>query len=198
MRFESSKHIFAYWRRLRAGATAPERNAIDPVALGRHLADVFLLERDAEGAFRFRLAGSSLCVVFGQELRGREFLSVLTQAAADDGGEILLTATEDQFPVVAGVSVLMADRRSFDAELLVLPLLQNGRAGVMLFGSLAYKRQDRFALGTGAGLEILSFRVIGERDTRHLHPPTAGVVIDGHKGERRGHLVVFNGGSPGF
>lgn len=194
MRYESSKHIFAYWRRLRAGKPAPERSAIDPVALGRFLPDVFLLDQDDSGEFRFRLAGTSLCMLFGQELRGQPFLSVLSQPAVADAREILATATEDLLPVIVGVSALLANRRSVEAELLVLPMLHNGQSGTRLFGSLSYPAQDRFALGACAGLDILSFRVIGERDTQHLQPPVTPTYIEGNRGERRGHLLVFEGG----
>lgn len=67
--------LFSYWDGLRGTAPAPQRRDIKPAALRDILPNVFLLERDAEGRFVYRLAGTDLCQMTRRELRGQRPLS---------------------------------------------------------------------------------------------------------------------------
>ena len=59
----------AYWEGLRQADSLPARERIDPRGLITALSHVFLIERQAAGLVRFRLAGRALCDLVGSELR---------------------------------------------------------------------------------------------------------------------------------
>lgn len=59
----------AYWEGLRHADSLPAREQIDPRGLITALSHVFLIERQAAGLVRFRLAGQALCDLVGSELR---------------------------------------------------------------------------------------------------------------------------------
>lgn len=59
----------AYWEGLRQADSLPARDRIDPRGLITALSHVFLIERQAAGLVRFRLAGRALCDLVGSELR---------------------------------------------------------------------------------------------------------------------------------
>jgi hypothetical protein len=74
MKHNTSKAVFAYWDGVRGDRLAPRRFEIDPGRIAGHLPFTFILERlDAE-TFRYRLAGTRMCEIFGIELRGTNFL----------------------------------------------------------------------------------------------------------------------------
>jgi hypothetical protein len=74
MKHTTSRALFSYWNGIRGQRLAPQRFEIDPSRISALLPYTFVLERlDAE-TFRYRLAGTSLCEVFGCELRGTNFL----------------------------------------------------------------------------------------------------------------------------
>ena len=73
MRQPSTRELFGYWDRLRGSRQAPDRSEIDPGAIRTSLPDLFLLGLDAERLYPFRLAGMSVCALFGRELRDAAF-----------------------------------------------------------------------------------------------------------------------------
>ena len=60
--------LFDYWNELRGKDAAPARVDISPAAISTILPSTFILEKDEQGAFAFRLAGTALCLLFGKEL----------------------------------------------------------------------------------------------------------------------------------
>jgi hypothetical protein len=73
MKHRNSHFAVGYWSRIRYGRPTPDQADIDPKALKRLLPFVFLL--DARGGnFTYRLAGTTLCERYGNELRGRDYL----------------------------------------------------------------------------------------------------------------------------
>ena len=194
MRHAATKHIFTYWRRLRGASLAPERATLNPAEIGRYLADMFLLEQEECGEFRFRIAGSRICTLFGMELRGHTLTGLAMPQADADLAEMLSATTEDGSPVIAGVSVILPDGMSVDAEMLLLPLTHKGRMDTRVLGSLTFRVYDRLAQNAHAALDILSFRILNEVDTRFLHPSEPELPLDIRVSERRGHLTVLEGG----
>ena len=65
--------LYAYWDGVRAGRIAPRRLEIEPARIAAILSETFMLEC-GDGDYRYRLAGSRLCELFGYELRGTSFL----------------------------------------------------------------------------------------------------------------------------
>ena len=67
----NTQALHGYWNELRAGRDAPYRSEIDPRRIRGALETMFILETTAEGGLRFRLAGTRLCELAGEELRGK-------------------------------------------------------------------------------------------------------------------------------
>ena len=193
MRHASTKEIYAYWDRLRGLRRAPDRHELSPAGFGRHLPDLFLLERDAEGEFRFRIAGSRLCSLFGRELRGKSIYDVISHASADDARDMLAPATDDVLPVVAGISALLPGHESIEAELLLLPLLFKENTDQRLLGSFSPKILDRGLAKTCVGLEIITFRVLSDVEVQFFHAPLPEPPPR-TQSERRARFRIVEGG----
>lgn len=80
MKHSGTKQLFEYWSDLRGGRVAPYKSEVTARGIGRTLAsNTFILENLADGARRFRLAGSSLQDIFGLELRGMSAQAIMQQ-----------------------------------------------------------------------------------------------------------------------
>ena len=69
MKHRNSHLLIGYWSRIRRGRNAPDQSDIDPRAIKRMLAHIFILEAKDSSRPVYRLAGTTLCDRFGQELR---------------------------------------------------------------------------------------------------------------------------------
>ncbi len=137
MKHKTSKSLYAYWNSVRADRVAPQRFDIDPAGISALLPYTFILERlDAEN-FRYRLAGTRICDIFGSELRGTNFL---------DGW-----AAMDRLPLLRQFSILTGQgaaiimhlklatfgEASVECEALLLPLLHTRGTIDRILGSFS-------------------------------------------------------------
>lgn len=74
MKHQNSRVLYEYWNRLRQTRPAPLRSELEPRALKALLPNLFILQRDSDASYTFRLAGTDLCHHFGRELRDQNFL----------------------------------------------------------------------------------------------------------------------------
>ncbi len=80
MKHSGTRQLFEYWSDLRGGRAAPYKSEVTARGIGRTLAsNTFILENLADGAKRFRLAGSGLHDIFGLELRGMSAQAIMQQ-----------------------------------------------------------------------------------------------------------------------
>ncbi|HSZ10777.1 MAG TPA: PAS domain-containing protein, partial [Rhizomicrobium sp.] len=75
MKHRNSHLLVGYWNRIRRGRAVPDQTDIDPRAIKRMLAYVFILEASDAARPVYRLAGTGLCERFGAELKGTNFLA---------------------------------------------------------------------------------------------------------------------------
>jgi len=75
MKHKNSHLLVGYWNRARQGRPVPDQTDIDPRAIKRMLASVFILDGENPSRPVYRLAGTGLCERFGFELRGTGFLA---------------------------------------------------------------------------------------------------------------------------
>jgi hypothetical protein len=198
MRHPATKTVFRQWQRLKIGSRPPDRRAINPADFGAHLADVFLLDR-IDGDIRFRLAGSRVCGLFGEELRNLRFIRLFSHEAFDDAQDLLAAVIEDQTPVIAGISALFPDRVSADGELLLLPLgYAEGRTeDVRILGVLTTTGHRPAAQPACSALDILSIRIIGENDQISLVSGAEALELPPqieHASIRRSRFRLYQGG----
>lgn len=114
----------AYWEGLREDRELPARDRIDPRGLLSALSHVFLIERQAAGLVRFRLAGRALCDVTGQELRG----APVEMAFETDSRPRLAAQLESVFTGPAALDATLVAESGFlrpklEARMVVLPLV---------------------------------------------------------------------------
>ena len=109
----------------------PERAALDPTEIARHLASVALLEADGDD-FRFRLVGEEVRMRYGA-LRGRSLGELLS------GRSLTETLAEHRACIESGQPTLsrraepaadQGDERRYWR--LLLPFAQGGRTSVLL------------------------------------------------------------------
>lgn len=74
LKHKTSRILYSYWNSVRGERTTPRRFEIEPAKIAAILPWTFILERIDTDAFRYRLAGTHVCDIFGVELRGSNFL----------------------------------------------------------------------------------------------------------------------------
>jgi hypothetical protein len=134
-----------YWEaraRARPDGGLPGRADIDPLDFQGLLGQVFLLDVVGRPArdFRFRLFGTEMVQVYGQDLTGR-LLSELDDRdyAAALRPDYVTTATSG-LPSVRRGRLEWAKRDHISYERLLLPLAEDGRQVDMLLGATLYER----------------------------------------------------------
>jgi hypothetical protein len=74
LQHKTSETLFTYWDKVRGNRSMPRRFEIEPGKIASILPSTFILERVNAEAYRYRLAGTRVCEIFGAELRGTNFL----------------------------------------------------------------------------------------------------------------------------
>lgn len=218
MKHTATRELYDYWQRLRGNRPAPDRTEIEPSDIRRILGDTFILEANSRQEYRFRLAGTRVCALYGRELKGRDFLSLWTGKDREAVATLLAAVSQDAAAAVFGMDGRSAHDRTLACEILLLPIRQKGEGWTRILGSLA-PMDDPYWIGIHPILSqsISSLRLIwpDERPTFLRRGTDAGVEAHqdvvarpisavpqtgrlGHlftAGERRvGHLVVLDGG----
>jgi len=129
--------LLAYWRQLKGRERAPERNAIDPMAIRSVLADAFILEYAPLAGFPLRVVGTRIDGLFRRDLRGESFLGLWTSEIRDEISEILETVADHAQPYLLNASGGPSTRESLTLEVLLLPLRHYGVARGRVFGACA-------------------------------------------------------------
>lgn len=137
--------LLAYWRSKKRFGHSPKRSEIDPIEIPALLPQVGLIDVEASPRrFRYRLIGTFMNTVFGNNLTGAyldegkegpyaEFLQDLYSQAVDENRPIL---NESQFSYTGG--------RQLQIRRLILPLMHEAepRVSMLLFA-------NAFRTGTG-------------------------------------------------
>ena len=146
MKHPSTRELYDYWQRLRGSRPAPERNEIEPADIRRILGDTFILEVAGQGEYRFRLAGTRVCALYGRELKGKDFLSFWTGKDRDAVATLLAAVSQDAAAAVLGMTGRSAHDRDLPCEVLLLPIRQKDGGFTRIIGSLA-PMQDPYWIG---------------------------------------------------
>jgi hypothetical protein len=204
MKHATSRELYAYWDRVRAGAPAPRRSDIEPSDIRRILADTFILEVADRGTYPIRLAGTRICGAYGREIKGDDFLDFWSPQDRDAVATLGTAVAVDAAAAVVSVIARTARDKVVPCELLILPL-RHGEAGYdRILGSFAALEQP-YWLGSEAiaGQTITSLRLIWpEENPRFLRRASDRAVEEQPvivpfpvpNQRRRGHLTVLDGG----
>ncbi|MGJ0394724.1 MAG: PAS domain-containing protein [Methylocystis sp.] len=136
MRLPVTKELHDYWDRLKGERTAPDRADIDPVAIRHMLADIFIIEVDADRRFPLRLCGARINALWLAEQKGRQFLSWWRAQHRLDIAEAVGRVVDQETPLLAHAAGVGAGE-PVEFELLILPLRHFGARRSRLLGSFA-------------------------------------------------------------
>lgn len=137
MKHPSTRELYDYWQRLRGSRPAPERTEIEPSDIRRILGDTFILEVSGRDDYRFRLAGTRVCALYGRELKGKDFLSFWTGKDREAIATLLAAVSQDAAAAVLGMSGRSAHDRDLACEVLLLPVRAKGSGFTRIIGSLS-------------------------------------------------------------
>jgi hypothetical protein len=135
MKQPTSRILFDYWNDVRRGRLAPTRFEIEPSRIAPILSETFILERTSGPAYPFRLAGTRICEIVGQELRGTDFRSL----AGEDIRTVtraLETVTHEGAVAVLELEAATPDERTVTLEAIVLPLTHPAKSVTRYLGAI--------------------------------------------------------------
>lgn len=207
MKHAATQELYAYWRSLCRGRSAPERNDIDPAAIRGVLADTFMIEvddvRPAARAYPIRLSGTRINALFNRELKGASMPALWAAKHRTDMLELIDVVLDNATPAVAGCMGSPAGYPPLHLELLLLPLRHKGRTHARLLAGLSPREVPSWlGLLPIDPLSLTSHRMI---DTASSGPDNIGLTLDtldrrpssARRPLRRGHFVIYDGGRTG-
>ena len=117
------REVYDYWLRLKGGDDMPARSDFRPAAIVRRLPMVSLIDvTDCARRFRFRLAGTGLRQVFGEELTGRYLSDIAFDEQADFWRGVYDGVADDAAPAQGYTKLAWRDRPTVLQAWLRLPL----------------------------------------------------------------------------
>jgi len=146
MKSRTSQILLRYWNDVRGPRIAPKRLEIEPGRFTAALAESFILERNPDGAYTFRLAGTRICEDFGWELRGTDFRQ-LAGAHADALQASFDVITSEGAYGVFELEAVAPDGRTCSLEAIVLPLVHTHDRITRFLGAISVLSRP-FWIGT--------------------------------------------------
>jgi hypothetical protein len=127
--------LYSYWNEVRAGRLAPRRLDIEPSRIASILAETFMLERIDQVTYPYRLAGTRLCELLGQELRGTNFLGGWCDQDRALLERLLASVCEQGAVVTLTLDSGPDARHRVELETILLPLLHAGTSVGRIIGA---------------------------------------------------------------
>jgi len=137
LKHKTSEILFAYWDKVRGNRATPRRFEIDPGQIAAILPSTFILERIDADTFRFRLAGTHVCDMFGFELRGTNFLAGWSPSDRSLLVRHLAALSKQGAVETIHMEAAPVARASTTFEVLLLPLKHTGEAIDRVLGAIA-------------------------------------------------------------
>lgn len=219
MKHQATRDLYHYWQNLRGARSAPERSEIEPADIRHLLGNTFILEVVSRREFRFRLAGTKVCALYGREMKGKDFAEFWDRKDREAVATMLSAITSDAAATVMGLTGRSDHGRDLPMEVIMLPLRQRNEGYTRILGSLS-AMDDPFWIGIHPIMKqsIASMRLIwpDENPTRLVkgvdapppsttEPPvlrrgesvptvTTGNIIAANFRRQVQHLTVYDGG----
>jgi hypothetical protein len=166
MKHRNSHLLVGYWSRLRRGREVPDQTDIDPRAIKRMLAQVFILEASDPARATFRLAGTWLCDRFGFELRGVGFLSTWEAQSRNALALLLKQSLATMQPICISSIGSTADCTMVEIETVLAPLSFGAGGPTRFLGMVQFLGDS----GTLAGRTIAFQRLVGSKIIQEDEP----------------------------
>jgi hypothetical protein len=137
MQHKTSKALFSYWDQVRGTRTAPRRFEIEPSKISSILSSTFILERIDVETYRYRLAGTRVCEMFGAELRGTNFLDGWSGSDRLSLVRHFAALSKQGAVETIHMEAAPAARPSTPFEVLLLPLRHTGESIDRILGAFS-------------------------------------------------------------
>jgi hypothetical protein len=170
MKHRNSHLLVGYWSRLRKGRDVPDQTDIDPRAIKRILSYVFILEASDAGRPLYRLAGTSHCDRYGEELKGTSFLARWEMQSRSALALLLQQSFANKHPVCISSLAASQDCGMVEVETVLAPLTFGGDVPTRFIG-MTHVLGDASAL---MGRPIAFERLVASafvRETEPAFPP---------------------------
>jgi len=137
MKQRTVQTLYAYWNELRAGRIAPRRLEIEPSRISSILAETFMLERTDAVTYRYRLAGTRLCEIFGAELRGTNLLDGWSKTDCANVMQSLASTCKHGAVTLLDLEAGADSMRRVRIEAILLPLMHADNTIGRVIGAMA-------------------------------------------------------------
>lgn len=137
MKHAAIRELYDYWNGLRGSRRAPERADIDLAAIRGLIADLFMLEADADRRFPFVLSGTRVNALACTEQRGRSFLDLWSPYEVRNVAAMLLTVLDTSCPVHVNAAASLQGFNDYPIDMLFLPLGRRGESRARILGLTA-------------------------------------------------------------
>lgn len=176
----NTERLIDYWRNACGEQILPPRVAIDPGAFADLLPQVFMLEREGPGRYRFRLSGGFVADLHGRELKGEQALPLWARRDRPRVQAAFELCRANADPIVVNAEVNGAGMESFPMEVLVAPLARNDGEADRLLG-LYQPTALIQPLEEGAARELSAVTVVSTASSLELEPRLRLAVINGRQ-----------------
>ena len=171
--------LIDYWRARRGERRIPARSDIDPAAFAALLPQAFILVRDPDGVFRFRLAGETINDLHGRGLRGEPVDLLWRPDHRRHLAGVLDAALRTAEPVVIDAEALADDGAVRRLEILFAPL--GGPVGVPDRFLGLYQSTSAHLRPAKSPLRDLAIRALDGAEARPAGPKLRLAVVDGRR-----------------
>ena len=155
-----NRMLFRLWETLRGQRSAPARQDLDLKQMRKLLPGLFIAERSpAAPDFRWRLAGTAICSLFGRELTGGDLLDGWDEFEANVIRRVLSTVPGAHQPALLRMRFTTDRGQTITAEMAASPIISaEGASTHVLGGFFTFADPDLKHFETLTGRELLSAR----------------------------------------
>ncbi len=121
------RELFDYWRSCAKGRPLPSRADINPAAIAALLPGISILEAASQTRLIYRLAGTRLRDIFGQEVTGKSVFDLELGEKQGYWHTVYRKVVEERMPMQGAVKGPVVDRDHVVLFWLRLPLADDGQ-----------------------------------------------------------------------
>jgi hypothetical protein len=172
-----SRKLFIHWESARAERAYPTREDFGLTSVRELMSDMVIIEKDyLRGTFKFRLAGSRVCTLFGRNMTNGNVLEGWDTFEADVISKHLDLSLRELQPILVRMRFVTDTRQQVAAELIALPIQVRDSNRVQLIGGL-FPFREAHSLGHQSILrrELVSARAIWTEHGRNTRRPLPSV-----------------------
>lgn len=140
-----SRYLFRHWESVRGEQSAPLKSDIDLKHLKDHLPHIGILQRHAlKSSYRWRLAGTAICRLFGSEVTNAEFMADWHEFERKTIAQALDSTVGGHQPCVARLKAQNKYGDIVGLELLALPVItKQAHVTHLLVGLSQFRELDK-------------------------------------------------------